>query len=160
MPKYADNAINSLSAPRRPNLYSTSLSCRNGRLDSDSAPAPATSPEPAALINTSERYCTCTSSEPESVGPQPKQDDGPTTGGDDYNAAVGDADDRRSLECRAVGVEWRPVHRHIAGSVCPGGVAAAVTEASLMPYEDLPGAELVAVGAAGRRVGDPLAGLV
>jgi hypothetical protein len=37
-------------------------------------------------------------------------------------------------------------------------VTAAVAEAGLMADEDLPGAELVAVGAAGRRMGDPLPG--
>ena len=57
-----------------------------------------------------------------------------------------------------MGVERRPVHGLIAGSARPGGVAAAVTEAGLMTHEDLAGAERVSVGAARRRVGDPLPG--
>ena len=52
---------------------------------------------------------------------------------------AGDAHRRRPFECRAVGVERRPVHRLIACAACPGGVPAAVTEAGLMPDEDLPG---------------------
>jgi hypothetical protein len=46
----------------------------------------------------------------------------------------------------------------VIGSAVPAGVAAAVTEAGDMTYEDLPGAELVAVGAAGltRQADHPL----
>jgi hypothetical protein len=144
MPKYDGNAINSISAPRGANLYSTSLSCRNGRLDSDSTPAPALSPEPAPLMNTSQRYCTCTSSDPESVGPQPKQGGGPT-GGDDYKRRW--RYERRPVECRAVGVEWRPLDSLIACAALPGGVPAAMPETGLMAYQGLVGAEIAPVGA-------------
>jgi hypothetical protein len=53
----------------------------------------------------------------------------------------------------------RAVYRRFAGAAVPGGVPAAVPEAGNVPDEDLPGAELVAVGAAIRRVsglGNPL----
>jgi hypothetical protein len=55
-----------------------------------------------------------------------------------------------------VRVERRTVHRGVALSARPGGVAAAVAEAGLMTDEDLVRAELVAVGAARGRVSDPL----
>jgi hypothetical protein len=71
---------------------------------------------------------------------------------------VGDAHRRRPFQACAVRVERRPVHRLVACATGPGGVAAAVSEAGLMPDEDLPGAERVAVRAAARRVGDPLPG--
>ena len=45
-----------------------------------------------------------------------------------------------------MGVERRPVHRLVACAACPGGVAAAVTEAGVMADEDLVGAEWVPVG--------------
>jgi hypothetical protein len=45
-------------------------------------------------------------------------------------------------------VQRRPVHRLIALSARPGGVAAAVAEASLVTDEHLAGAERVTVGAA------------
>jgi hypothetical protein len=57
-----------------------------------------------------------------------------------------------------VGVEWRPVHRLIARAACPCGVAVAVPEARPVADEDLIRAELVAVGAARRRMGDPFPG--
>jgi hypothetical protein len=57
-----------------------------------------------------------------------------------------------------VGVERRPVHRPIALSTGPGGVAAAVPEAGLMTDEDFTGSELVPVGASARWAGDPLPG--
>ena len=56
-------------------------------------------------------------------------------------------------------VERWPVYRLVAGAAGPGGVpAAAVTKAGGMADEDLPGAELVAVGAAGltRQAAAPL----
>jgi hypothetical protein len=46
-----------------------------------------------------------------------------------------------------VSVQRRPVHRGIARSAGPGGVAAAVSEAGLMADEHLAGAESVAVWA-------------
>jgi hypothetical protein len=45
-----------------------------------------------------------------------------------------------------VGVERRPVHRGIARAARPGGMAAAVTEAGLIPDEDLAWTKSVAVG--------------
>ena len=57
-------------------------------------------------------------------------------------------------------VEGRPVHRLIACAACPCSVPAAVAETGLMPDEDLAGAKRVAVGAAGRWVGDPLPAVV
>ena len=57
-----------------------------------------------------------------------------------------------------MGVDRRPVHRLIACAARPCGVPAAVAEAGLVPYEDLVGAEGVAVGAALRWVGDPVPG--
>ena len=71
---------------------------------------------------------------------------------------AGDAHGRWPVECRAVGVERRPVHRLIACAAGPGGVPAAVAEAGLMADEDLAGAELVPVRASRRWVGDPLPG--
>jgi hypothetical protein len=57
-----------------------------------------------------------------------------------------------------VGVERRPVHRRVACSAGPCGVAAAVAEADDVAYEDLIRPESVAVGASRRWVGDPLPG--
>ena len=72
---------------------------------------------------------------------------------------VGDTHDRRSIERRAVGVEWRPVHNGVAGSASPGGVpASAVTEAGDMPNKNLSRAEWVPVRATLGPVGDPLPG--
>lgn len=48
-----------------------------------------------------------------------------------------------------MGVERRPVHGLVACVAGPGGVAAAVTEASLMAYQHLVRAEYVPFGAAG-----------
>ena len=56
-----------------------------------------------------------------------------------------------------MGVERRPVHRGIALSAYPGG-SAAVSETGLNPDKHLAGAEGMPVGAAGRRVNDPLPG--
>ena len=56
---------------------------------------------------------------------------------------AGDAHGRRPIECRAVGVERRPVHRLIACAAGPCGVPAAVAEAGLMADEHLSGDELV-----------------
>ena len=64
----------------------------------------------------------------------------------------------RQASCSAVRVEWRPVDGLVACAAGPGGVAAAVTEASLITDEHPAGAELVAVRAPRRRVGDPLPG--
>jgi hypothetical protein len=71
---------------------------------------------------------------------------------------AGHAHGRWPVECRAGGVEWWPVHRRIACPAGPSGVSADVAEAGLMADEDLPGAELVAVGAAGltRQADHPL----
>jgi hypothetical protein len=57
-----------------------------------------------------------------------------------------------------VRVHRRPVHRLIALSARPRCVPAAVTEARLVPYEDLIRAEGVPVGASRRWVDDPLPG--
>src|SRR5882762_4785075 len=64
----------------------------------------------------------------------------------------------RPVQRLTVRVERRPVHRLVAGAARPGGVAAAVTEASLIAHERPAGAELVAVGASRRRMDDPLPG--
>ena len=61
------------------------------------------------------------------------------------------------VECRAVGVEHRPVDSLVARAARPGCVSAAVPEASVMAYWDFTGAEGVTIGAAGRRAGHPLA---
>ena len=53
-------------------------------------------------------------------------------------------------------VERRPVHRLIACAAGPGGVPAAVAQASLMTDQHLVGAESVPIRATGRWVGDPL----
>jgi hypothetical protein len=55
-------------------------------------------------------------------------------------------------------VDRRPVHHLVACAAGPGGVPAAVTEASLVADQHVAGAESVAVGAAGWWVGDPLPG--
>jgi hypothetical protein len=70
----------------------------------------------------------------------------------------GDTNCRRPFECRAVGVEGRPVHRLIAGAADPCGVPAAVAEAGLMTDENLAWAESMPVGAARRWVDDPRLG--
>jgi hypothetical protein len=54
------------------------------------------------------------------------------------------------VECRAVGVEHRPVDSLVARAARPGCVSAAVPEASLMAYWDFTGAEGVTLG---QRVG-------
>jgi hypothetical protein len=54
-----------------------------------------------------------------------------------------------------VSVQRRPVHRGVACAARSWGVAAAVAEARLVPYDDLAGAELAPVGASHRRLGDP-----
>ena len=55
-------------------------------------------------------------------------------------------------------VKRRPVNRRVAVSAGPGGVPAAVPAAGLMTHEHLAGAEVVAVRASRRRMGDPLPG--
>jgi hypothetical protein len=67
----------------------------------------------------------------------------------------GDAYRRRPVECRAVGAERWPVHRLIACAAGPGGVSAAVAEASLMTDQYGAGAEGVSARAARRRPRDP-----
>jgi hypothetical protein len=79
-------------------------------------------------------------------------------GGDELQRGVGDAHYRRPVECRAVGVERWPVNRLVASAAGPGGVSAAVAEASLVADQDLVGAEGVAVGAVRGWVSDPLPG--
>ncbi len=70
---------------------------------------------------------------------------------------VGNPNRRGPIEHRAVSVQRRPVHRLIACAAGPGGVAAAVTEASLMADERPARAEGVAVRASRRRrVDDPV----
>ena len=70
----------------------------------------------------------------------------------------GDPHHRRPLKRRAVRVKRRPVHHSVTGAAMPAGVtAAAVTEARDMPNQDSVRAERVAVGAAARWTGDPLA---
>jgi hypothetical protein len=49
-----------------------------------------------------------------------------------------------------------PVYRLIACAARPCGVSTTMSEAGLVPYEDLSGAEGVTVGAAGRWLGYPL----
>jgi hypothetical protein len=56
-----------------------------------------------------------------------------------------------------VRVERRPVHCLVAGETRPGGVSAAVTEASLITHDRPAGAELVPVRAARGRADDPRA---
>jgi hypothetical protein len=57
-----------------------------------------------------------------------------------------------------VGVQWRPVHRLIALSAGPGGVAATVTDASLVADERLAGTKPVTVWAVLGCEDDPCAG--
>jgi hypothetical protein len=93
-------------------------------------------------------------------GPTPKEDEGPRVA-TTYNAlqgGVGDTNYRRPVECRAVGVERRPVHRGIALSAGPGSVSAAVLKAVDVSNEDLVRPEGVSVGASARWVHDPLPG--
>jgi hypothetical protein len=56
------------------------------------------------------------------------------------------------VERCAVGVEWRPVHRLVACTAGPRGVAAAVAEARSVTHEHRARAEAVAVRAARRWV--------
>jgi hypothetical protein len=65
--------------------------------------------------------------------------------------------DCRPVERFAVRVHRRSVDHRVARSAAPSGVAATVAEADLMPYQDLPGTELVSVGAAAWWAGDPRA---
>jgi hypothetical protein len=57
-----------------------------------------------------------------------------------------------------VSIQRWPERRRVAFPARPGGVAAAVAKASLITDERPAGAEGVAVGAAARRVDDPLPG--
>jgi hypothetical protein len=62
---------------------------------------------------------------------------------------VGKTHGRGPVQSRALGVERRLVHGLVACAAGPGGVAAAVTEASRMAYQHLVRAEYVPSGAAG-----------
>jgi hypothetical protein len=65
------------------------------------------------------------------------------------------AHSRRPVEARAMSIERRAVHRHVAHAARPGRVPAAVTEASLVPDEHLSGAEVVPIRASRGRVDHP-----
>jgi hypothetical protein len=76
----------------------------------------------------------------------------------DHSRAALEMHCRRSIERRAVRVEWWPVHRLIACAARPCGVPAAMAEARLMTDQHLAGTKPVPVRASCRRVGDPLPG--
>jgi hypothetical protein len=69
----------------------------------------------------------------------------------------GDSHHGGPFECRAVRVQGLARTPCVARAAGPGGVPAALPEASLITHEHPAGAEVVPVRAAGRRVSDPRA---